>query len=102
MAVEIQSRGVLHLDEHDSAGRLVNTPLRVDHRLMARAHDGSIWYGFVLLECGQPAVQPGKSASIGIAFLNDEEAREAFPVGKPIRFGDGVSTRGTLTLECYL
>jgi len=101
MAAEIQAFGTLYLDERDSDG-VQGRPLQMSHRLMAKAHDGSIWYGFVIVGSDREVLEVGKSAQIGIAFLDGEGAKKAFPINKPIRFGDGVRTRGSIELQRYV
>lgn len=101
MDAEIQAVGSLYLDERDSDG-MRGRPLQMSQRLMAQAHDGSIWYGFVIINSDQPLLEVGKSARVGIAFLDEEGAKRAFPISKLIRFGDGVRTRGSIELQQYV
>lgn len=69
---------------------------------MALTPDGTSWYGFIILEMQEELLMPGDSAQVGIAFLDDQGARMTFAVGEPFRFGNGVKTRGSITLERYV
>lgn len=100
MAARLQAKGILRLDPVDSDGKHGRTLFKSE-RLMARAHDGSSWYGFIIIEMHTDTLEAGSEAQVGIAFLDDEGAKNAFPVNKPFLFGSGVKTRGSITLDRY-
>lgn len=89
------------MDEQDSDGG-PGLPLQMSQRLMAQAIDESIWYGFVVVGSKREFLKVGESSRVDIAFLDDEGARNAFPIDTVFRFGDGVRTRGTIELQAYL
>ncbi|GGD47049.1 hypothetical protein [Pseudoxanthomonas indica] len=101
MGITTQAIGTLTLDRTDSAGE-PGREVRIEHRLMAKAPDEELWFGFVLTTSSQQVISPGGESQVGVAFLNDVEARATFKARTPMRFGDGVRVRGTLVLEKYI
>jgi hypothetical protein len=101
VVAELQAVGKLELDAIDSEGAS-GRRLHKDERLMALTPDGGSWYGFIILDMQGELLVPGDSAHVGIAFLDDQGARKTFAVGEPFRFGNGVRTRGSITLKLYV
>jgi hypothetical protein len=92
-------RALLHLDECSSDGAR-NNDFNLDRaRLMALAiRDNCVWYGFVISRCGESKLRAGETVLVEVTFLNGSEAELVFNLKSSIIFGDGVNSKGTVTL----
>lgn len=97
--IKNQFDAVIHLDTIDSSGALCGEINFSHARLMALSvREKDLWYGFVITESRVDILNPGGSAVVTIAFLNELGAGSVFPLNASILFGDGVNSRGYVVL----
>lgn len=90
----------LTLDLFDSNGKPSSPIIVASSRMMALSlKAGGMWFGFVVREARDARITPGSTARVKLAFLDPEGARNALPNNASILFGDGVVSRGVLTLR---
>ena len=76
-------------------------PLDYTTRPMARQVHGVGWYTFIVAD-DRCEIGVGETATVEVAFLNEEGARVDFPIGMRTVFGDGPAIYGTFVLERWL
>jgi len=60
-----------------------------------------MWYGFVIKDSTIDLIEPGKTETCSISFLNHEGAKDVFECGASILFGDGAVTKGVLRILSF-
>lgn len=100
--IKNQFDAVIHLDTVDSSGALCGVVNFSHARLMALSvREKDLWYGFVVTESKVDTLNPGESAVVTIAFLNELGASSVFPLNASILFGDGINSKGFIVLTSY-
>ena len=90
---------VISLDEINSSGHRNSDMDFSKSRPMALSlKDNGVWYGFIVTRCESDRLRPGEKISAEIAFLNGDDAHVAFPLGSSALFGDGVMSKGVISI----
>lgn len=98
----VSVRAEILLDAVDSKGRDVFEMVEESARPMALAiGQEPVWYGFVMNDESVKRIAPGSFVVCCVSFLNHDGAREVFPVGASILFGDGFSSRGVIRITGF-
>jgi hypothetical protein len=94
---------MISLDRVDSSGAQTS-PLNLDAlRLMAYSiKDRGVWYGFVVTASKFDQLNSGEKTVSEISFINGDDARFTFITGSSVLFGDGVRSKGVMSILKFL